>query len=574
MPRVDELTDSHELKHCIRDLVALSTLPAIWKDYNPRQIADSVAAALLSMLSADVVYVAAPGFRKEPLIEVTRVAAPFSASPADRVEAVLRQACQGGLDQTAVVDNPVAHGKLRIAAVPIGLGDSAAVAVGSADPGFPTDIQRLLLGIAANDATIALQRWYGEADQRRLMTLIERSAEFVSFASLDGRPHYLNPAGRDLIGLTDLEQASALNIFDFLAPEERFRAECQLMPSVLRSGRWIGELIFRNFRTKERIPLLVDWFRIDDPRTGRPMNMATISRDLREQKKMEMDLRRLNESLEQRVQERSSELEVAIRDLRTESARRERADSRARELQFELLHASRLSAAGQMAGALAHELNQPLTAFTNSVNAVRRLMANGVFQRPETARAILDEAADQALRAGEIIRRLRDSVTRGETEMQIEALPSMIQEASALASVGVGGLGAKVRLQFDPEAEAVLANRIQIQQVLLNLIRNALEAMEPSERKELDVITDRLDSDTVEVVVADRGPGLSGEMAAHVFEPFHTTKRDGMGLGLSICRSIVESHGGKLRHQPNPQGGSIFRFTLHAAPKIETSDVE
>jgi PAS domain S-box-containing protein len=574
MPSVDELTDANELKHCIRDLVALSTLPGIWKDYNPRQIADSVSAALLSMLSADVVYLVAPTFRDEPLMEVTRVAPPFSASPADRVEAVLRLAWQGGLDQTIVVDNPLAHGKLRIAAMPIGLGDSAALAVGSADPGFPTESQRLLLGIAANDTTIALQRWYGEADQRRLVTLIERSSEFVGFASLDGRPHYLNPAGCDMLGFSDLEESSELTIFDFVVPEERFRVECELMPSVLRSGRWIGELNFRNFHTKERIPLLVDWFRIDDPRTGRPMNMAIVSRDLREQKKMEMDLRRLNESLEQRVQERSGELEAAIRDLRTESAGRECADARARELQFELLHASRLSAAGQMAGTLAHELNQPLTAFTNSVNAVRRIIANGEFQRAETVRAILAEAADQALRAGEIIRRLRDSVTRGETEMRIEALPSMIQEASALASAGIGGLAAKVRLQFDPEAEAVLANRIQIQQVLLNLIRNALEAMESVERKELDVITDRLDSDTVEVVVADRGPGLSGEMAAHVFEPFHTTKRDGMGLGLSICRSIVESHGGKLRHQPNPQGGSIFRFTLHAAPKIGTSDVE
>jgi C4-dicarboxylate-specific signal transduction histidine kinase len=246
---------------------------------------------------------------------------------------------------------------------------------------------------------------------------------------------------------------------------------------------------------------------------------------------------------------------------------RVRADARAQELQLELLHSSRLSAAGQMAGALAHELNQPLTAFTNSVNAGRRMMANSAHHRIDTVRDVLDEAADQALRAGEIIRRLREFVTRGETEMRIENLPDLIREASDLASVGTGAHGVRIRLSFDPRAEAVLGNRIQLQQVMLNLIRNAHEAMAQSEWRELEVATARLDDESIEIAVADRGSGLPDEIVGHLFEPFHTTKSNGMGLGLSICRSIVEAHGGKLRYEPNCGGGAIFRVTLPAPPE-------
>jgi C4-dicarboxylate-specific signal transduction histidine kinase len=292
--------------------------------------------------------------------------------------------------------------------------------------------------------------------------------------------------------------------------------------------------------------------------------MATVSRDLRGQKKLEADLRRLNESLEQRVSERTSELADALERLTVEVSERVRADARAHELQLELLHSSRLSAAGQMAGALAHELNQPLTAVTNSVNAGRRLTANGTCRRVDTVHSVLDEAADQALRAGEIIRRLREFVTRGETEMRIENLPTLIREASDFASAGTGAGGAQIRLCFDPRAEMVFGSRIQLQQVMLNLMRNAHEAMAQSERRKLEVVTTRLDDETIEITIADSGPGLPEEIAERVFEPFQSTKPNGMGLGLSICRSIVESHRGNLRYESNRGGGAVFCVTLPA----------
>lgn len=561
MPWVDELSSPQELRRCVRDLVALSTLPAIWKDYNAQQIADSVAAALLSMLNADLVYVTAPGLRDDAAANVMRTSRPVPAGSSVQIERSFRGAWSGSREQVIAIQNPFGKGTLRIAGAPIGFGGDAGIVAGSVDPRFPSEAHRLLLGIAANHATLAMQRWHTETEQRRLVSLTERSSEFVGFARLDGTPQYLNKAGFDLLGLSGIEEARQLSIFDFLAPDERPRAHRELMPLVMSTGRWLGELNLRHFRTGKIIPFLVDWFRIDDPRSGVPMNMAIVSRDLRGQKEHEENLRRLNESLEQRVEERTSELADALERLLLEADERVRADARAQELQLELLHASRLSTAGQMAGALAHELNQPLTAFTNSVNAGRRMMANGKH-RVDTVRVVLDEAADQALRAGEIIRRLREFVTRGETEMRIEDLPDLVREANDFASAGTRARGVRVRLNFDPRAASVLVNRIQLQQVMLNLIRNAHEAMAQSERRELDVATARLDDELIEIAVADRGPGLSDYSLEHLFEPFHTTKSHGMGLGLSICRSIVEAHGGRLLYEPNPGGGAIFRVTL------------
>lgn len=561
MLRVDQLFEPQELRHCIRDLVALSTLPAIWKDYNSRQIADSVAAALLSMLNADVIYVSAPELRDEAAVVVMRTSQALCAGSSSPMERILRSAWLGTREQTFVIDNPLGKGALQVAAMRMGFGRDAGIVAGSLNPKFPSETDRLLLGIAASHATLAIQRWHTEAQQRRMASLIERSSELVGFARLDGTTQYLNNAGCEMLGLSGIEEAQRFTIFDFLAPDERTRAHRELMPLVMATGRWLGELNLRHFKTGEDIPFLVDWFRIDDLRTGRPMNMATVSRDLRGQKQLEENLRRLNESLEERVSERTSELAVALERLTHEADERMRADDRAQELQLELLHASRLSAAGQMAGALAHELNQPLTAFTNSVNAGRRMMAN-CAPRVETVREILDEAAGQALRAGDIIRRLREFVTLGETEMRIENLPDLIREANEFASAGAGAHGVKVRLSFDPRADAVFGNRIQLQQVMLNLIRNAHEALAQSERRELDVATSRLDDESIEIAVADCGSGLPNDVVEHLFEPFHTTKSNGMGLGLSICRTIIEAHRGKLRYEPNGGGGAIFRVTL------------
>jgi signal transduction histidine kinase len=234
------------------------------------------------------------------------------------------------------------------------------------------------------------------------------------------------------------------------------------------------------------------------------------------------------------------------------------------EVQSELLHMSRLSTMGQMASTLAHELNQPLAAITNYLQGSRRLLEHAPDDRSIQLREALDKAGDQALRTGQIIRRLRDFVARGETEWRIESIKRLVEEISALALVAAKEQAVRVVFQLDPSVDLVLVDKIQVQQVLLNLLRNAIEAMENSEPRELVVSTKPAADNMIAVTVADTGPRIDPRVASQLFQPFVTTKRQGMGIGLSISRTIIESHGGQITMEPNPGGGSIFRFTLRA----------
>jgi len=238
--------------------------------------------------------------------------------------------------------------------------------------------------------------------------------------------------------------------------------------------------------------------------------------------------------------------------------------ARLQELQSELVHISRLSEMGEMASTLAHELNQPLGAIANYAKGCKRLLAQPDPANVAKALEVLDKAAEQALRAGQIIRRLREFVARGETEMQVEPVARLIEEASALALVGAREQGIVTRIALDPRVGSVRADRVQVQQVLVNLMRNAREAMQQSDRRELTVEARPVGRELVEIAVSDTGPGIADEVADRLFQPFVTTKKSGMGVGLSICRTIVEAHGGRLNVERNGAGGATFRLTLQA----------
>ena len=285
-----------------------------------------------------------------------------------------------------------------------------------------------------------------------------------------------------------------------------------------------------------------------------------------------------------------------IRDL----TERQQAELRVHDLQSVLAHVQRVSEMGTLATSLAHELNQPLTAIANYVETARDMLADNaetleylleLFDRPaaaiseavETARQkvrknsdtvdivreALGECASQSVRAGQIVRRLRDFVSRGESEQRIESLQRMITEASALALVGGGGHELEVDVRLDPAADRVLVDRIQIQQVLLNLIRNAIEAMAGQRDARLLIYSEREPAGLVRITVADNGPGLDAEVSDRLFEPFQTTKENGMGLGLSISAAIVEAHGGRILAEPSKLGGTAFHFTVIDADSEE-----
>jgi two-component system sensor kinase FixL len=258
-----------------------------------------------------------------------------------------------------------------------------------------------------------------------------------------------------------------------------------------------------------------------------------------------------------------------VRDL----TEHQRTQAQLQEMQSELVHVSRLSAMGEMASALAHELNQPLAAISNYMNGSRRLLATSTDPNTPKIEAALDRAAEQAQRAGQIIRRLRDFVSRGESEKRVESLSRLIEEAAALGLTGAREQGVLLRFSFDRKFDMVLVDRVQIQQVLVNLFRNALEAMAQSAEREL-VATNAAADDMIEVAVSDTGHGFAEEVQPNLFQTFFTTKETGMGVGLSISRSIIEAHGGRMWAETNSSGGATFRFTLPAAPSEGLTHVE
>jgi len=256
-----------------------------------------------------------------------------------------------------------------------------------------------------------------------------------------------------------------------------------------------------------------------------------------------------------------------IRDL----TERQESEAKLEQARNELTRLARVNELGEMASTLAHELNQPLSAIANYVQGCRRLLERLDDEYATRMRGALEETAKQALRAGDIIRHLREFVTRGDTERGPEDIKKLVEEAGALALVGSRERGIKSVFEFGLEHNIVIADRVQIQQVLINLMRNAMEAMRDSKVKELTVTTRPAPDDRLEIEVADTGPGIADDIAPRLFQPFVTSKANGMGVGLSISRRIIESHGGELTVRRNEAGGATFTFTL---PLMTEASVE
>jgi two-component system, LuxR family, sensor kinase FixL len=252
-------------------------------------------------------------------------------------------------------------------------------------------------------------------------------------------------------------------------------------------------------------------------------------------------------------------------EMRQRGVRRAKMDTaRIIEMQVRLARVARLNAMGEIAATLAHELNQPLTAIAGYAGAAERLIERDDIS-PVRMTELLQKISLQATRARDIIGRIRGRVTQAEPSFAPHSLSEMVQESLPVAVAGTS-VSFTTRRDFDPSADLVLADRIQVQQVIVNLIRNAVEAMAREPRRELRVGSRASEDGMIEAYVSDTGPGLAPELIDRLFEPFVTGKADGMGIGLSVSRSIVEAHGGTIRAASEPEGGATFRFTLPRAP--------
>ena len=245
---------------------------------------------------------------------------------------------------------------------------------------------------------------------------------------------------------------------------------------------------------------------------------------------------------------------------------RESIQRRVGVLQQELMHASRLSAMGEMASGIAHELNQPLTAIMNYARAARRHLDR---TEPDTAPIadLVDKAGQQAERAAEIIKRLRRFIKQDEGERHPEPINAVVEEAAALALIGASDSHIELIFDLDDALPSVLIDRIEVQQVVLNILRNAIEAFEGPGQRKIRVSTKGAGSGDVRVDIRDNGPGLAPDIADDPFRPFQTTKEDGLGIGLAISRTIIDAHGGRLWAENPPEGGAAFCFSLPVRSK-------
>jgi two-component system sensor kinase FixL len=370
----------------------------------------------------------------------------------------------------------------------------------------------LLVTETCNDISAHRQR----ADY--LAAIVQSTEDAIIGKTLDGFVTSWNRAAEDMLGFTADEMIG--HTIDRILPRDRLREEEFIMREVRRghSITHYDTLRMKKDKTEIAISLTVSPIRAADSAI---IGASAILRDISE---------------------------------------RRSAEERFHRMQSELAHMGRLSEMGQMASALAHELNQPLTATGNYISAAKRSLAGA----PAKAADSLAKASQQVIRAGDIIRRLRGFLSKAEPEKRVTAIERLIEDTAALARIDAKYRDIQLRFDFHASQALAAVDRVQFQQVLFNLLRNAFEATTDA-RTRVVVVSTELRETEIQISVADSGHGIAPEIAENLFRPFVTTKESGMGVGLSICRTIVEAMEGRIWHEPSPLGGAMFLFTVPLA---------
>jgi PAS domain S-box-containing protein len=666
----DATEEVRRLEGCVNDLTSILALPAIWSGRDAAHLVSTLLDALHRMLRLDFVYARLSEEGGDPAIEVVRASAQSGPGAGPReVGAALARSWTGGvLSAVARVPNPVGDGEVSIVPFRLGLeGDAGVLVAGSGRGDFPTRTEMLVLRVAANQAGIGLrearvlsahrrERRRAEDDRLALASLIEHSSDFIGMATPEGQVFFVNPAGQRLVGLDGEDEVRTTRMVDYVPEEDRARVETYILPTILEAGRWEGETRFRNFRTGTTIPMLHNAFVVRDPHSGRPLALATISRDITERKRAEENLREserrfrmLAEAIphqvwsclpdgsvnygnqrwmdysgltmdqsqgygwtsrvhpadmeavlmawrEAKAQEKPHyEVEKRLRgsDGRyrrflsravpvydeqgkilqwfgtyTDIEDRRQAEEALRAAQAELAHVSRLTIMGELTASLAHELNQPLAAVVSNGGACLRWLDRGEPNLEEAMSAVRRMIRD-ADRAADVIAHVRAMLRSSGAEKVWLDVTGVIREVLVLAQPEIQRHRIVMREALAEDLPPVWGDRVQLQQVLLNLIVNGVEAMADVEGRDraLAIRSEHGKVDQgpgVLVSVQDAGVGVAPENLDRLFDAFYSTKSDGLGLGLSISRSIIQRHGGRLWATANEGPGTTLQFVLPA----------
>jgi PAS domain S-box-containing protein len=566
------------LQRCVNDLVSALALPAMWSGGEPSQIVHTLLDALLRMLQLDLVYVRLTETGGQAPIEMVRFAQSQKhiARPHEIGDVLKQWLGTAPQDWPPLIRNRLEDRDISI--VPLGLGLQGEIGVlvaGSERGDFPRQTEELILSVAANQASIGLQEARLRSEQKRVASeldqrVAQRTTELAAaneelrkeiadrkhaeedLRSSEEKHRVIIEAAHDAVVTMDergailLANPATRRIFGYDPTEIVGKPMTVLMPEVMRKAHengfkrylatgkrhlnWQGVEVTAQRKDGQEFPVEVSFGELTSD--GHKMFTGFI-RDISERKQAEDQLR------------------ASERNLQTTQA--------------ELARVSRLTTMGELAASIAHEVNQPLTAVINNASACLRLLANRNLE-PEVLRHALEGIVADGTRASTVLARIRAFIKKEPAEKGALDINEVIQEVLVLAGRELYENQVLPDHQLKTDLPSVMADRVQLQQVLLNLIMNGIEAMAPvTDRPRLLGVQSRIDeSGDVLVAVSDSGTGFGFELD-RVFHPFFTTKANGMGMGLSISRSLVENHGGRLWAAPNSPHGAVFSFTLPAS---------
>jgi PAS domain S-box-containing protein len=565
------------LQRCVNDLISVLALPAMWSGGEPSGIVHTLLDALLRMLQLDLVYVRLKETDRQPPIEMVRFAQSqkYTAQPHEIGEGLKPWLGADLPEWPSLMRNPLGGRDISIVPLELGLqGEIGVIVAGSERADFPQQTEKLILSVAANQASIGLQEAWLRSEQKRVASELDRRVA--------QRTTELAAANEELRKeIANRKHAEE----DRRSSEEKHRVIVEAANDAVVSMDETGAILLANPATKrifgyDPIEIVGKPLTVLMPEMMRKLHengfkryLATGKRHLNWQGVEVTALRKDGQEFPVEVSfgELTSDGHKVftgfIRDISERKQAEDQLRASERNLQMtqaELARVSRLTTMGELAASIAHEVNQPLTAVINNGSACLRLLANRILE-PEVLRRALDEIVADGTRASAVLARIRAFIKKEQAEKNSLDINEVIQEVLVLAGREFYENQVLVHHQLTTDLPFVLADRVQLQQVLLNLIMNGIEALlAVTDRPRLLWVQSRIDeSGDVLVAVSDSGTGFDLEVD-RVFTPFFTTKAKGMGMGLSISRSLVESHGGRLWATSNSPHGAVFSFTLPA----------